>query len=267
MEIRPLDAAAGVPLHRAESALAIAGLIGSIGDAAFGRLGIEHLNRLLRLSWWTVYRLFDDAPPSLLAGGHLDAEDCVADSFGAYRGGLYREDAAFMQAREHLRREGTPVMTYLHAREMRRKHRARIYTRHGLSERLSVLGMVASPEAASGAAMLAVNLYRRIDQPLVSDEERDRFHQVGSLLLACVARHLALRPAARQRGVLEVLPRREREVCDRLLRGWTHDGVAADLKLSPTTVKTYRDRAFERLGIHQRHELFALVMKESGAGA
>jgi DNA-binding CsgD family transcriptional regulator len=261
MEIRPLDAAAGVPPHRAESALAIAGLIGSIGDAAFGLHGIAHLNRLLRLSWWTVYRLFDDAPPSLLAGGHLDAEDCVADSFGAYRAGLYREDMAFVMAREHVRRDGTPVMTYLHAREMRREHRARIYTRHGLSERLSVLG----PDAAG--AMLAVNLYRRIDQPLVSDEERDRFHQVGSLLLACVARHLALRPVAQQRGVLDVLPRREREVCDRLLRGWTHDGVAVDLKLSPTTVKTYRDRAFERLGIHHRHELFALVMKESGAGA
>ena len=262
MEIRSLDAASGVPPHRAESALAIAGLIGSIGDAAFGTRGIEHLNRLLPLGWWTVYRLFDDAPPSLLAGGHLNAEDCIADSFGAYRGGLYREDTAFVQARERVRRDGRPVMTYLHAREMRRAHRARIYTRHGLSERLSVLG----PDAAG--AMLAVNLYRRVDQPLVSDDERDRCQQVGSLLLACVARHFSLRPsAARGRNVLDVLPRREREVCGRLLRGWTHDGVAADLELSPTTVKTYRDRAFERLGIHQRHELFALVMKDDGAAA
>jgi DNA-binding CsgD family transcriptional regulator len=38
--------------------------------------------------------------------------------------------------------------------------------------------------------------------------------------------------------------------------------VAADLKLSPTTVKTYRDRAFERLGIHHRHQLFALALDE-----
>ena len=267
MEIRPLDAHAGITLPRAESALALAGLIGSIGDAAFGQRGLEQLNRLLPLGWWTVYRLFDDAPPQLLAGGHLDAEDCVADSFGAYRGGLYREDAAFVLARERVR-GGTPVMTHLHAREMRRAHRARIYTRHGLSERLSVLG----PDAAG--AMLAVNVYRRVDQPLVSDEERDRFHQAGPLLLACVARHLALRPLgagtgprANAQGVLGSLPRREREVCERLLRGWTHDGVAADLQLSPATVKTYRDRAFERLGIHHRHELFALAMKDGAAQA
>lgn len=54
---------------------------------------------------------------------------------------------------------------------------------------------------------------------------------------------------------------RERDVCERLLKGWTHDGIAADLRVSPATVKTYRDRAFARLGIHHRNELFALVAK------
>jgi len=40
----------------------------------------------------------------------------------------------------------------------------------------------------------------------------------------------------------------------------THDGIAADLGLSVPTVKTYRNRAFARLGIHFRNELFARVM-------
>jgi DNA-binding CsgD family transcriptional regulator len=229
MEIRPLDAPplAGAAFARAESALALAGLIGSIGDAAFGQRGIEHLNRLLPIGWWAVYRLFDDAPPRLLAGGHLDAADCIADSFAAYRGGLYREDEAFGLSRERVRAGATPVMTYLHARELRRAHRQRIYTRHGLSERLSVLG-----------------------------PDRD-----GALLPAGPPPPGA-RPDAPRPAVLAALPRRESEVCERLLRGWTHDGVAADLGISPTTVKTYRDRAFERLGIHHRHQLFALALDE-----
>ena len=33
----------------------------------------------------------------------------------------------------------------------------------------------------------------------------------------------------------------------------------ADLGLAPSTVKTYRNRAFARLGIHSRHALFALA--------
>jgi len=44
------------------------------------------------------------------------------------------------------------------------------------------------------------------------------------------------------------------------LRGLTFDGVAADLGVSATSVKTYRNRAFARLGIHHRNELFGLVV-------
>ena len=72
---------------------------------------------------------------------------------------------------------------------------------------------------------------------------------------------LAQRLLARAPGLTE----RELAVCLRLLRGMTHDGVAADLDLRPPTVKTYRNRAFQRLGIHFRNELFALVAADAGA--
>ncbi|MEO6030458.1 MAG: helix-turn-helix transcriptional regulator [Burkholderiaceae bacterium] len=258
MEVRCLEPTTAVaPIMRADAAFAVAGMIGNIGDRSFGQCAIEQLNRLLPLDWWTVYRMFDDAPPRLHAGGHLHADDCVADSFGAYRGGLYRRDRIFALAREQVA-DGAAVMTYLRATEMQPEHRQRIYTRHGLSERLSLLA------CDEGGGMLSVNLYRHVDQPFISDDERELFLQIGPVLLACVSRHLALAPAGGVDNVLGALPRREREVCQRLLRGWTHDGIAADLKLAPTTVKTYRDRAFERLGIHHRNELFALVMSEAG---
>lgn len=53
---------------------------------------------------------------------------------------------------------------------------------------------------------------------------------------------------------------RELDVCARLLQGMTHEGIATDLGLSVPTVKTYRNRAFARLGIHFRNELFARVL-------
>lgn len=66
-------------------------------------------------------------------------------------------------------------------------------------------------------------------------------------------------------AALADLPRREREVCQRLLRGWTYDGIAADLGISAGTVKTYRNRAFERMGLHHRNELFARALAEVAA--
>jgi DNA-binding NarL/FixJ family response regulator len=59
------------------------------------------------------------------------------------------------------------------------------------------------------------------------------------------------------------LTARELDVCVRLLQGLTQDGIAADLGLSLATVKTYRNRAFTRLGIHFRNELFARVLRLS----
>ena len=258
MEIRSLQSTVPAGTMSVDATLAIAGLIGSIGNPGFGQRCIEQLDRLLPLGWWTAFRIFDDAPPHLLVGGHLHANDCMADAFDAYRGGLYRCDRIFSQVRDRVR-NGSAVMTYLRASEMQRTHRQRIYAPHGLSERLSLLRI----DEAGG--MLSVNLYRHVDQPFIDDDERDLLQQIGPLLLACVSRHLALVPSGNAKSVLEALPRREREVCERLLRGWTHDGIAADLKIAPTTIKTYRDRAFDRLGIHHRNELFALAMNDVGA--
>jgi len=40
--------------------------------------------------------------------------------------------------------------------------------------------------------------------------------------------------------------------------GMTHAGIAADLGIKESTVKTYRSRAFDRLGINFRSQLFGL---------
>ncbi|WP_370590432.1 helix-turn-helix domain-containing protein [Xylophilus sp. ASV27] len=56
------------------------------------------------------------------------------------------------------------------------------------------------------------------------------------------------------------LTQRERIVCVRMLRGLTLEGIASDLGLALPTVKTYRGRAFARLGIHFRNQLFARVL-------
>ena len=56
------------------------------------------------------------------------------------------------------------------------------------------------------------------------------------------------------------LTAREAQVCAGILQGLTIDGIACALDVSACTVKTYRNRAFDRLGIHFRNELFALVL-------
>ena len=51
------------------------------------------------------------------------------------------------------------------------------------------------------------------------------------------------------------LPRREAEVCARILYGLSSVGIALDLSVSEETVKTYRKRAYQRLAIGSEREL------------
>lgn len=257
MQLLPLQAFGAAQRSDWSAQEAIAGVIATIGDQSFGYAALAQLNRWMPLCWWSIYTLFDDAPPTLHALGSFGVPDGTRESWRVYRSSLYRRDETFLAARDVIAC-GENALVHWDAREIPSLHRARIYSRHGLRERLSIVS------GSDGHGMLAINLYRHDNQPAMSGDAIDAVRQMAQPLLACVQRHLSLpSPQTATCSPLSGLTRREKEVCERLLKGWTHEGIAADLGLAPATVKTYRDRAFERLDIHYRHELFALVARLS----
>lgn len=258
MQIIPIaPAPTALPASAAE---ALSGLVACIGQPGFGPEGLALLNPWLPAAWWAIYRLLDDAPPRLHALGCTGGPDRTRESWQVYREGLYRADESFQAARALLPGH-RGVLLHRHAREIPPRHRSAIYSRNGLHERLSLVA------EEPGQGLLAINLFRHESQPGFSSAEIDTLRLAGPLLLACVQRHAAWHEAQDEAQDVPQPPDpftaitpRERAVCERLLRGLTHEGIAADLGLSPATVKTYRDRAFERLGIHHRNELFALAL-------
>lgn len=73
----------------------------------------------------------------------------------------------------------------------------------------------------------------------------------GPLDLEAIERHLEYLPAR--------LSRRERQVCSRAAAGKTIEGTALDLNICKTSVITYRQRAYQKLGISRQNELVALI--------
>jgi DNA-binding CsgD family transcriptional regulator len=211
---------------------------------------------------------------------HLSAScgvpDTTADCFAVYRdAGLYRRDRSFDAVRAQAR-PGGAVMLRMHADEApSADHRQAIYLRHGMVERLSVARL------DDDGSLLAVNLYRHAGpqrNERFGDDQLANFGALAPTLLAAVARHAewqeeASVPDARDAGPRESLRRRcaaltarELDVLERLLQGMTYDGIAADLGLSLATVKTYRARAFGRLDIRFKSELFAAFVPGTRAG-
>lgn len=237
----------------------------AIGESDFAVCTLRLINAALPVDFMSVYRIAGDSPPQMFFSASRTAHDVSADCMRRYRGGLYRRDETFSRARE-LAARGALAMTHWNEAEIPSPHRDQIYRRHGIQERLSVVN------ADSPDDMLAINLYRFDDTGRFRDHEIDAAQAIGRPVLSCVKKHLQVlgklkrvsqNPASNARLVLlercPALTARELDVCERLCRGWTYDGIALDLGLSVPTVKTYRTRAFDRLGIHFRNELFSIV--------
>ena len=251
------SAGAAVPGH------ALAGMISQLGQPHFNQSLLAGLHPVLPAASCAIYRTGRGGAPRLFMSASYGVPDTTRDCWRAYLSGPQRSDRTLAQDLPGH----AAAICHITAAEVPAEHRARVYEAHGVSERISVV-------RHEGDSLFAVNFYRHQHQRPFSDAQLGDFESMAPALLALTQKHIALaglemeRPADMirhwQRRLTQAhagLTGRELDICARLLLGMTQDGIAADLALSLPTVKTYRNRAFARLGIHFRNELFALMLR------
>src|SRR5690606_16260279 len=125
-----------------------------------------------------------------------------------------------------------------------------------------------------GAGSVYCNFYRLQDSGRFSAEDLDRLRELLPLVSHLIAAHhrlLPARPAGSAQSVIhsiisravppfDKLTNREREVCARILLGFSSEAIALDLGIAPSSVTTYRKRSYEKLGITGQSELFSLCL-------
>jgi DNA-binding CsgD family transcriptional regulator len=253
---------------------ALGGMVQRLGDAGFASGLLQELAPVLPAASWSVYRTGRHCQPTLFMSASHGIPDTTQDCWWAYLSGPYRSDRTWGDA---VVAAPSTRLCHLTASEVGGEHQARVYEAHGMAERVSIV------EHESDGAVFAVNFYRHQHQRPFLDRQICDFESMAPVLLALARKHIALaqhQPAALPptpalpNGLPQQLPalrerllrahagltERELDVCTRLLQGMTQEGIACDLGLSLPTVKTYRNRAFGRLGIHFRNELFALAL-------
>ena len=118
-----------------------------------------------------------------------------------------------------------------------------------------------------------VNFYRITSQGQFTREQVRRLMAVAPAVSAAVARHFQQEgaaegdPAGRLKQLFAyavpfiALTGREKEVCLRILSGFSSEAIASELGISLHSALTYRKRAYEKLGISSQNELFAIVLR------
>lgn len=262
--------------HRLIDAAAVAGLVDAIGSAEpemLARCILDAVRPIVDARQCTVFAHEAQRNPRLLSGA-ADDGPWIAFRTGALHAREFASHDALRGVIERKPAAG-PVGAILVCRQ-RAQDLPESTLRHegfeaaGLVDRLTVL------VRTGDASWLAAHLYRGSAQGLFTQDQIDGLAGVARLIARCIARHYAcdvggvasLRGSVSE-GVLEIgsrLTDREREVLTRILDGVTVNRIAEDLKLRPTTVATYRMRAYEKLGVTSRQELFATVLRRRAVG-
>jgi DNA-binding CsgD family transcriptional regulator len=115
-----------------------------------------------------------------------------------------------------------------------------------------------------------INFYRTADQGKFTRSESGRLASLVPALTAIVARHCqaqdVVTPIKKLENLFATADRfarlaaREKEVCLRILSGYSSEAISTELGVSLHSTFTYRKRAYEKLGISSQNELFGIVL-------
>ncbi len=240
----------------------LAQVVSSMGDESFSFAFLSKLNNLLPIGCWSIYETGNNQPV-MFESGSYQRNDTTQGSWNAYLQGPFLQDESLCVANTVAQR---PQIAHITSQELTSPgHRERVYDQFGMTERVSVL------EPRKSGGVLALNMYRYSDQPSFSDRDFELIEMMAEPLFAVVKRHIELKRCTSKTNHYNILSvghfrdvlqnqypgftERELDVCARLLHGMSYEGIAADLHLSLSSVKTYRKRAFARLDINFKSEL------------
>lgn len=238
----------------------LAHLVAAIGHEHFGPALAQFLHALCGADHFAAFRLGRDELREV-AACCVQPERTARDRVESYvKQGLWKNDPAMTEAQRCLD-SGSHTIIHVDFREQGYRDLRPVLYPH-VRDRILLCG-----RGASGAYGLSV-LRADPNTPFAADSIR-KLRSSADLLMAVLGKHAdiclarpdvanaltALADIENCITAMSELPRREAEVCARILYGLSSVGIALDLSVSEETVKTYRKRAYQRLAIGSEREL------------
>lgn len=252
------------------NARAAANLIRAIGnpDHAYFASAILAVVRDagIRSEACSFYAFEPDSPPRHVASANvrdLTVSNSIAEQY-VHEYYKYDGNRSFFAA--NPRRANAPLIVTRQISEKIRRadYRRTCYDSVGIADRLSV---VVPLQFRTG---LTVSIYRRRAEGPYEDSDIHGFQEAAGLIGHAAAKHYMLSaertfdfPAlfqSRLEAIGRNLTPREFSVVRSTVRGMTVAQISDELQIKPTSVLTYRNRAYQRLGVRLKSELCALLL-------
>ena len=251
----------------AESLANLPELVGAIGSEQFGCSVVGFLHEVCGADHFAAFRL-EQGTLQQVTVGSLDPQRSARDFVDRYVGqDWWRRDPAMSQAQQSLRGDGSSIIHIDMTDRDYADFRPAIFPT--VRDRLLICRR--RHDVAFGMSVIRTDPNPEFDFAAV-----DQLAGAADLLMAVLAKHadiIAQRPnvALALTSLDEIeqcivatseLPRREVEVCARILYGLSSAGIALDLGIGEESVKTYRKRAYQRMNIGSERELLTWYLSQ-----
>lgn len=251
-------------------------LIGLVGRPGFADRLLDALNRLLSVDHCVVFTFEEGRGVGhLFTRGRMDAKD--SEKLAAdYVAGFHAEDPTITRLISQTDAPTAGPVRPDFSSQYGAAYVNRFFSRTQLVDKATTIGRVEN-------GIVYCNFYRMAASGRFSAEDWDLLEVVLPTLTALIARHYEIVRTAKggepasdddgrfAKGLVHAVMRRsvepfdqltarERDVCERIILGYSTTAMALDLEISETSVATYRKRAYAKLGISSQNELFLLCL-------
>lgn len=236
-------------------------LVTLMGHPKFESTFLTYLAEWIHAKHFSILRIKDSQPSLLLCGTHNDHHNVPLRCGQSYVQRFHIYDDLYQDLVSQELKQNQTLMGQVCADEIIfSPYRREIYEQNDLIQRLCGFYLDENNNP------ILFNLYRHKEQGFYTDDEIANFERMIPALSKLIQGHLALQiPTDFKIQLLKkqpLLTPQELEVCVLILKGMSYAGIAITMQLKESTIKTYRNRAFDKLGINFKNQLFAMFVQD-----
>ena len=242
----------------------LARVIHAVGSPGYDTACCTLLAQLLGVDRWTLFRRSHDTSISCMAWASHTKVEAVRASVDKFLGRCHSVDPSMAMLSRQPHRN--PCMIKISISDIKDRQYRECFESTEVEQRLSYF-------TRTPLGLYQLSVFYGPGRNAFTRAEMDLFATIADLIMATALQHEERsKAAADPTGPLTVpllqerlakhaagLSERECEVCARAIAGMTIEGTALDLDIAKTSVITYRQRAYQKLGISSLNELVALL--------
>ena len=241
----------------------LCGVVNSVGSDAYGDICFGFLKEALNAEHWALFRYRANQPVKCIATGSGRHKAAAKQNIDRFVVRCHSVDPC-VQALNG--RSVGPALTKLAIDDIEDEQYRHCFELTHVRELLSFLSWM-------GKDLYQLSVFRGPHKELFSSGEMSVFAAIANVLLVTAQKHEILMEEPRAipkhldiDGIERflklhwpTLSLRECEVCARAVAGQTIEGTSLELDIRRTSVITYRQRAYDKLGVSRANELVALL--------